>query len=265
MAGEKGLRQTGNLAAVSLKNLYPGLHGDGGGLWLQVTPNKRGRSWVFRYSFSGKAREMGLGSLDTIGLAEAGEQAKQCRKLLKGTPIPPPVDPIEHRRALRASAKVEASKTLTFKACAAAYIAAHQAGWRNPKHAAQWPSTLGAYVYPIFGDLSVQAIDTALGMKALEPIWQKKPETASRLRGRIEAVLDWARAAGYREGDNPARWRGHLQNLLMKTSTAAKTARRASGRGEHHAALPYTEIGTFMAALRQQQGIAACALEFAIL
>jgi integrase len=208
---------------------------------------------------------MGLGSLDTIGLAEAREQAKQCRQLLKGTPITPPVDPIEHRRALRASAKVEAAKTLTFKACAAAYIAAHQAGWRNPKHAAQWPSTLGAYVYPIFGDLSVQAIDTALVMKALEPIWQKKPETASRLRGRIEAVLDWARAAGYREGDNPARWRGHLQNLLMKTSTAAKTARRASGRGEHHAALPYTEIGTFMAALRQQQGIAACALEFAIL
>jgi integrase len=265
MAGEKGLRQTGKLAAVSLKNLDPGLHGDGGGLWLQVTPNERGRSWVFRYSFSGKAREMGLGSLDTIGLAEAREQAKQCRQLLKGTPITPPVDPIEHRRALRASAKVEAAKTLTFKACAAAYIAAHQAGWRNPKHAAQWPSTLGAYVYPIFGDLSVQAIDTALVMKALEPIWQKKPETASRLRGRIEAVLDWARAAGYREGDNPARWRGHLQNLLMKTSTAAKTARRASGRGEHHAALPYTEIGTFMAALRQQQGIAACALEFAIL
>src|ERR1700704_2414441 len=266
MAGEKGLRQTGKLAAVSLKNLYSGLHGDGGGLWLQVTPNKRGRSWVFRYSFSGKAREMGLGSLDTIGLAEAREQAKQCRQLLKGTPITPPVDPIEHRRALRASAKIEAAKTLTFKACAAAYIAAHQAGWRNPKHAAQWPSTLGAYVYPIFGDLSVQAIDTTLVMKALEPIWQKKPETASRLRGRIEAVLDWARAAGYRDGgENPARWRGHLQNLLMKTSSATKAARRASGRGEHHAALPYADIGAFMTVLREQAGTAALALEFTIL
>jgi len=265
MAGKKGLRQTGKLAAVSLKNLNPGLHGDGGGLWLQVTPNERGRSWVFRYSFNGKAHEMGLGSLDTLGLAEAREQAKQCRQLLKGTPIKPPVDPIEHRRALRAAAKVDAAKAMTFRACAEAYIAAHQAGWRNAKHAAQWPSTLGTYVYPVFGDLSVQAIDTGLVMRALEPIWQKKPETASRLRGRIEAVLDWARTAGYREGENPARWRGHLQNLLMKISSAAKAARRATGRGEHHAALPYSDIGAFMAALRRQEGVAARALEFTIL
>src|ERR1700704_4054090 len=266
MAGEKGLRQTGKLAAVSLKNLDPGLYGDGGGLWLQVTPNERGRSWVFRYSFNGKAREMGLGSLDTLGLAEAREQTKQCRQLLKGTPIKPPVDPIEHRRALRAAAKVDGAKAMTFRACAEAYMAAHQAGWRNAKHAAQWPSTLGTYVYPVFGDLSVQAIDTGLVMKALEPIWQKKPETASRLRGRIEAVLDWARAAGYRDGgENPARWRGHLQNLLMKTSSATKAARRASGRGEHHAAVPYSDIGAFMAALRRQESVAARALEFTIL
>jgi hypothetical protein len=162
---------------VSLKNLDPGLHGDGGGLWLQVTPNKRGRSWVFRYSFSGKTREMGLGSLDTIGLAEARKQAKQCRQLLKGTPLTPRADPIEHRRALRAAATVDAAKAMTFKACAEAYMAAHQGDWRNAKHAAQWPSTLGAYVYPVFGDLSVQAIDTTLVMKALEPVWQKKPET----------------------------------------------------------------------------------------
>jgi integrase len=155
---------------------------------------------------------------------------------------------------------------MTFRACAEAYMAAHQAGWRNAKHAAQWPSTLGTYVYPVFGDLSVRAIDTGLVMKALEPIWQKKPETASRLRGRIEAVLDWARAAGYRDdGENPARWRGHLQNLLMKTSSATKAARRTSGRGEHHAALPYADIGAFMTVLREQAGTAALALEFTIL
>jgi len=249
MAEEKGLRETGKLVAVRLKNLPPGLHGDGGGLWLQVTPNRRGRSWVFRYTFHGRAREMGLGSLDTIGLADAREQARQCRQLLQGTPTTPPVDPIESRRAFRTAAKVEAAKAITFKACAEKYMAAHRAGWRNTKHAAQWPSTLNTYVYPMFGDVSVQEIDTALVMKALEPIWQKKPETASRLRGRIEAVLDWARAAGYRTGENPARWRGHLENLLMRTSSAAKAARRAAGRGEHHAALPYEEIGTFMAEL----------------
>jgi integrase len=144
-------------------------------------------------------------------------------------------------------------------------MAAHQGGWRNPKHAAQWPATLGTYVYPIMGDLPVDAIDTALVMKVLETIWQGKLETANRVRGRIEAVLDWAKTAGYRNGDNPARWRGHLQNLLMNPSSAAKAARRSTGRGEHHAALPYQDIGAFIAELRQQDGIAARALEFVIL
>jgi hypothetical protein len=199
----KAQREINKLAAVTLNNLKPGLHGDGGGLWLQVTPNRRGRSWVFRYSFQGKAREMGLGSLNTISLAEAREMARECRRLLKGTPTMPPVDPIERRRAIHASAKVESAKAMTFKACAEAYIAAHQTGWRNPKHAAQWPSTLGSYVYPVLGELPAQAIDTGLVMKALKPIWQKKPETASRVRGRIESVLDWAKTAGYREGENP--------------------------------------------------------------
>jgi integrase len=261
----KPQRQTNKLAPVNLKQLRPGLHGDGGGLWLQVTPNGRGRSWVFRYRFNGRDREMGLGALDTIGLAEAREYATQCRKLLKGTPTTQPVDPIEYRRSLHNEAKLAATRAKTFKGCAEAYIAAHQGGWRNPKHAAQWPATLGTYVYPVMGDLPVDAIDTAVVMKALQPIWQEKPETASRLRGRIEAVLDWAKTAGYRNGDNPARWRGHLQNLLMKPSSAAKAARRSKGRGEHHAALPYRDIGAFMIDLRQQDGIAARALEFAIL
>jgi integrase len=261
----KPQREVGKLAAVTLNNPKPGHHGDGGGLWLQVTPNRRGRSWVFRYTFAGKSREMGLGSLTTISLSEARELARQCRQLLNGSPTMPPVDPIEHRRSLQAAAHVAAAKAMTFKECAQEYIAAHQAGWRNPKHAAQWPWTLKTYVYPVFGDLPVQSIDTSLVRKALQPIWQTKPETASRVRGRIGSILDWAKSAGYRDGENPARWRGHLENLLMKPSAAAKAARRAKGKGEHHAALPYKEIGAFMSALHQQDGIAARAFEFAIL
>jgi hypothetical protein len=184
MAGRKrkSQRETGKLAPVNLKQLKSGFHGDGGGLWLQVTPNQRGRSWVFRYSFSGKAREMGLGSLNTVSLSEAREMARECRRLLQGTPTTPPVDPIEHRRMLHAATKVEGARMITFKTCAEAYIAAHRAGWRNRTHAAQWPSTLGTYVYPVFGDLPIDAVDTGLVMKALEPIWQKRPETASRAR-----------------------------------------------------------------------------------
>jgi integrase len=146
---------------------------------------------------------------------------------------------------------------MTFKACAEAYMAAHQAGWRNPKHRGQWTATLTTYVYPHFGDLPVQVIDVGLVMKAVEPIWTEKPETASRVRGRIEAVLDWATARGYREGENPARWRGHLQNLLAPRSKVRRV--------EHYAALPYSKIGGFMAELHRQEGVAARALEFAIL
>jgi integrase len=146
---------------------------------------------------------------------------------------------------------------MSFDQCRDAYLAAHRAGWRNAKHAAQWTNTLDAYVTPVFGRLSVGAIDTALVTKALEPIWSAKTETASRVRGRIEAILDWAKARGYRGGENPARWRGHLDSLLP--------ARSKVRRVEHHAALPFTEIGAFMAQLREQSTIAARALEFTIL
>jgi integrase len=146
---------------------------------------------------------------------------------------------------------------MTFRQCAEAYVAAHKAGWRNAKHARQWTSTLATYAYPVFGSLPVQRIDVGLVMKVVEPIWQTKTETAGRLRGRIENVLDWASTRGYRQGDNPARWRGHLENLLPKRGKVRKV--------RHHPALPYQEIGTFMAALRSQEGIAARALEFAIL
>jgi integrase len=241
----------GKLAAVSLSRLPAGMHGDGGNLWLQVTPSGA-RTWLFRFRHAGKARAMGLGPLHTVSLAEARVKARECRRLLLEG-----FDPLEARKATRLAVKLDAAKVMTFRECAERYIAAHKAGWRNPKHAAQWPATLTAYVYPVFGPLPVQAIDTALVMKAVEPIWNAKPETASRVRGRIESVLDWATARGYRAGENPARWRGHLENLLP--------ARNKVRRVKHHAALPYPEIAAFVAELRQQEGIAARALEFAIL
>jgi len=201
-------RSENKLSAVSLTKLKPGMHGDGGGLWLQVTQN--GRSWIFRYAFHGRAREMGLGSLKTLGLSEARTAAKECRKLLAGTLTTPPVDPIEHRRALYQASRIGAAKAMSFQQCAEGYIATHQAGWRNPKHAAQWSSTLGSYVYPVFGDLPVGTIDTGLVMKALEPIWTTKPETASRVRGRIEAVLDWAKLGFAGQGGRQAMSRRRL-------------------------------------------------------
>jgi integrase len=146
---------------------------------------------------------------------------------------------------------------MTFKDCAERYIEAHRPGWKNPKHAKQWPSTLEDYVYPVFGPIPVQAVDVGLVMKALEPIWKTKPETASRVRGRIESILDWATARGYRQGENPARWRGHLDKLLPARGKVQKV--------KHHAALPYGEMGDFVAELRGQEGVAARALEFLIL
>ncbi|MGH7097657.1 MAG: tyrosine-type recombinase/integrase, partial [Stellaceae bacterium] len=244
-------RAIARLTAVKVRAAAPGMHGDGAGLWLHV--NAAGaRSWIFRFMLNGRAREMGLGPVHTVGLAEARQHAQQCRQqVLEG------IDPIAARQAMRAGARVEAAKAMTFAECAERYIAAHRAGWKNPKHAAQWPATLGAYVYPVLGNLPVEAIDTALVMKAIEPIWAEKPEIASRVRGRIESVLDWAAVRGYRQGDNPVRWRGHLDKLLPKKTRVRQVA--------HHAALPYPQIGDFMAALGRQEGVAARALEFAIL
>jgi integrase len=245
-------RTIGKLTALAITQAKRrGYYGDGGGLFLQMSASGA-KSWVFRFKESGRLREMGLGPAHTVSLAEARQKALECRKArLDG------LDPIEARRGKRIQAKLNAAKAMTFAACAESYIASHRAGWRNPKHAAQWPATLGTYVYPVFGLLPVQTVDVGLVMKAIEPIWVQKPETAGRVRGRIEAVLDWATARGYRQGENPARWRGHLENLLPKKSKVRRV--------EHHAALPYAEIGAFMAELRQQEGVAARALEFAIL
>jgi integrase len=245
-------RRFKKLSASEVKSMTkPGLHGDGDGLYLQVR-GPEVKSWIFRWERDGKQRSMGLGSAFTVTLADAREKAQDCRKLLLDEK-----DPIAVRDAKRAQAKVEALKSKTFEQCAEIYIEAHRAGWRNEKHAAQWLSTLKTYAYPVFGNLPVHLIDTCLVMKVLEPIWTKRPETASRLRGRIEAVLNWAKTREYRAGENPAAWKGHLENLLP--------ARRKVATVEHHPALPYDDLGAFMAALRAQEGTAAKALEYLIL
>jgi integrase len=195
---------------------------------------------------------MGLGSLDVLNLADARTVALECRRLCHAG-----IDPMEQRKASRSAAKLIAAQAMTFDDCAGRFIAAHSAGWRNSKHRAQWAATLRTYVTPVFGSLPVHAIDTGLIMRALEPIWTSKPETASRVRGRIEAILNWAASRGFRQGDNPARWRGHLENLLPNRSRVQKVT--------HHAALSYPDIGNFMVDLRQRTGIAAAALEFLVL
>lgn len=238
-------------AAEVQRKAEPGMYPDGRGLYLRIGPTGA-KSWIYRYKVAGAERHMGLGPLPTVSLADARSRAEEHRRArIDGG------DPLQDRRAGREKARLAAAKVMTFEQCAEQYIASHKPGWRNAKHGDQWAATLKNYVYPIFGTLPVQAIDVGLVTKAIEPIWTEKPETASRVRGRIESVLDWATARGYRQGDNPARWRGHLENLLP--------ARSKVRRVEHHAALPYPEIGAFMAALRQQEGLAARALEFAIL
>jgi len=195
---------------------------------------------------------MGLGPLSDVPLAEARDRALAAREMRRAGK-----DPIAEREASRAEASLVAAKTMTFDECATAYIAAHRAGWRNIKHANQWTNTVTTYCSPVFGKLPVQLVDVGLVMKAIEPIWATKPETAGRVRGRIERILDWAKVRGFRDGENAARWRGHLDHLLP--------ARGKMRRVKHHAALPYAEIPAFVAALTGREAVAARALEFAIL
>jgi integrase len=245
-------RAIGRLTALKVdKAKEPGMYADGGGLYLRVTP-EGARNWVLRYMLDRRPRWMGLGPLALYGLQEARAKALDARrKRHEG------IDPIEARRAERARQRLDAAKAVTFKQCSEAYISAHRAGWRNGKHAGQWGATLSTYAYPIIGALPVQAVNTGLVLKVLEPIWTAKPETAGRVRGRLESILDFAKVRGERDGENPARWRGHLDKLLPAHSKVRQV--------EHHAALPYPELPTFLASLREQEGIAARALEFLIL
>jgi integrase len=245
-------RTIGKLTALKVdKAKRPGMYADGGGLYLRVTGDGT-KNWVFRFMLNGKPRWMGMGALHTIGLVDARNRAAEHRMQCHDG-----IDPIEARRAERMQGRLNDAKAITFADCAARYIAGHRASWRSAKHIAQWEATLAIYAEPVIGSLSVQAIDTTFVLRVIEPIWTVKPETAGRVRGRIEAILDWAKARGYRAGENPARWRGHLDKLLPALSKVRRVV--------HHAALPYTELPAFLITLREQGGIAARALEFTIL
>ena len=219
----------------------PGRHADGGNLYLNVTASGA-RSWVFMYVRGGRQREMGLGPARDVTLAEARDVALQHRRTIRSG-----FDPLEIRKA-----QVDKPSFGTF---AEDHIAAMETGWRNPKHRAQWRSTLKTYAASL-RDLPVDRLETADVLACLTPIWSKKPETAARVRGRIEAVLDAAKAKGFRSGDNPAAWRGHLDNLLPKRSSLS--------RG-HHAAMPIDDMPAFIAELRQAKGVSPRALEFTIM
>jgi hypothetical protein len=213
----------GRLTALRVKHARkPGMLADGNGLCLQVT-RANARSWIFRYYRNGKSREMGLGSLNAVSLANARLKAAACRGLLADG-----IDPIAARNAERTQRALEDARAITFDQCADAFITAHSATWKNQKHIAQWKATLRTYVSPVCGSLPVQVVDVALIIKVLEPIWTTKPETAARIRGRIESVLNWAKARGYRTGENPALWKGHLSNLLPAHSKIAKVLRQPS-------------------------------------
>jgi integrase len=245
-------RAVHRLTAIGINRLkQPGLYADGGNLYFRIAPGGS-RGWVFRFTRNGRTHDAGFGPYPEIAIADARTRAFEWRKLLVSD-----VDPLEQRKAEQAAAPVAAAKSITFDDAVAAYLATHERGWRNAKHRQQWASTLATYASPVFGKLPVSAIDTGLVLRALEPIWNEKPITAGRLRGRIEQVLDWARVHRYRSGENPARWRGHLCHLL-----AAPTKVRTRA---HHRAVAYGEIAGFMAELRQRPGNAARALEFTIL
>lgn len=245
-------RQLGKLTVLKVKAIdKPGWHGDGGGLWFQLTPTGS-RSWVFRYSFHGKQKVLGLGATHTINLSEAREKARKLRQaLLEG------IDPGEARMAAKKATALAAAKRITFDEVVAAYLDSKRHEWSNPKHAAQWESTLATYASPFIGKLDVRDVDTDMVLKCLKPIWTTKTETASRVRQRIESVLAYATTAGHRSGDNPARWKGHLANLLPKPGRVAEVT--------HHPALPWHRMPAFMNALGQMDGNGARALEFAIL
>ncbi|HSR77255.1 MAG TPA: integrase arm-type DNA-binding domain-containing protein [Xanthobacteraceae bacterium] len=242
----------GKLTALDVaRAIKPGMYGDGDGLWLQVK-HANAKSWVLRYHLNGRDRYLGLGSASVITLKRARELAVEPRRLCAEG-----IDPIDTKRAQHAAAATNAARAVSFKQCAENYIAAHEQSWKSEVHRRQWRTSMEQGVYPVIGNLPVRDIDTPLVLKVLHPIWNTKPESASRIRGRIETVLNAAKSAGLRSGENPATWRGHLQNLLPKPQKVRQTA--------HHPVLPYRDLPAFMQALRLRQGFGARALELTIL
>jgi integrase len=230
------------------RDFTPGRHRVADNLYLITDDNRR--SWVLRYvsPVTGKTRDMGLGPADLVSTSRAKELALRHRlAILEGR------DPLEERRA----ARPHREDLLTFQQIAKLYIAAHAPTWRNSKHAAQWPATLAAYAYPVLGDVVVKDVDTGMVMRVLEPIWHTKPETASRVRGRIETVLDYAAARHWRQGDNPARWKGHIENLLPKRAKVKAVV--------HHAAVAWRDLPALWGELAARDDISALALRFTLL
>ena len=264
----KKAKELSALAVSKLKT--EGRYAVGGADGLHLRIAGASRAWVLRLAVGTRTdakgntvvhrRDIGLGSYPEVSLAEAREKARELRKQVRDG-----IDPIEERKVTKVRAALEAAKSKTFEECANAYIEANRAGWKNEKHVQQWQNTLATYAFPKIGQLPVAAIDTGLILNVLQQetgedkaqLWHAKTETASRLRGRLESILDWAAFRGYREGENPARWKGHLEHELPARSKVQKI--------EHHAALPYAELGAFMVELRKREGLSARALEFAIL
>lgn len=245
-------RSINRLNALQVTRLKePGYYADGGNLYLQVAPGGS-KSWIFRFTLDGKTREMGLGGVSTFSLAEARERAAEQRKLLADGK-----NPLAVKKERELARRLAEANIITFDQAAEKYIEAHEPSWKNAKHVAQWRTTLKVYASPVVGELPVSQIDTALVLRILKPIWNEKTETATRLRGRIEHILDWAKVQGYRSGENPAAWRGHLDKLLPAPRRVAKSG--------HHAALPWKDIGSFMGELRKSPGLAALLVELIIL
>jgi len=243
--------KTGQLSARRVATeTRRGLHGDGGGLYLRIGPTGA-RSWILRYQSAGKRRDMGLGPVEFVGLADARDKAYQLRRGLRLEGI----DPIEERR----TAKPLPAQVVTFSEVAEQYIAKFSPTWSNAKHSYQWRQTLDTYINPVIGKTPIADVDTPAVLEVLNSIWLVKPETASRCRGRIETILNFAASNRMRQGDNPARWKGHLENLLPRRSSVA------GARVKHYSALPYDQLQEFMPTLRGREGVAPAALEFAIL
>jgi integrase len=245
---EDGKLRIGKLTAMQVARATKrGMLNDGAGLYLQIQPGGS-KSWLLRYKRGGKTSYMGLGPLHTIGLSEARQKAAEARRLLLDGK-----DPLAARRASRAAQKA----AMTFRELAVDYVKSHAPGWRSSKHLRQWESTLATYAYPVIGDMAPDAIETADVLRVLKPIWVETPVSASRLRNRIELILDAAKAKGLRSGENPAAWRGHLDKLLPARSKVRPVV--------HHPAMPYAKVAALVAALRDEDGGAARALQFLIL
>ena len=247
-------RETKELSPLEVSRISAqGYHHVGGVAGLVMQVSKSGtKSWLMRVMVGGKRREIGLGGYPDVTLAGAKEAARFVREKIAAG-----IDPVEAKAEARSKLAAAAGSAMSFQEAAEKYIAANEAGWKSAKHAAQWTSTLEAYAYPKIGKLQVAHIETSHVLGILEPIWSTKTETASRIRGRIESVLDWAKVRGLRKTENPARWKGHLDHILPARSKVQKT--------NHHAALDYRYVGAFMAALRCIEGMGARALELAIL